>query len=286
MKNSFILLLGSAVLLLGSCDKVEGPYGEKPVVKPGELLTADTFQSVRRIYIEDFTGHTCGNCPEAAQILEQINDIYKSQVVSAGVHTGFFADPAGSKYKADYRTTEGAQLGAEYGIGAEMPKGLINRNTFSGKTVLERNEWASKAALMLAEAPEASMIIRPRFEADSRNLSVDLHTKLLTDFDEQLNYILYLVEDSIQSSQKDYSIPEGERPNYWHRHVLRGSMNGTWGTKLADKGAFSEGEIISNQQTINIPDNWNAQQTWVIALLVRASDKVVIQAETKRITDK
>ena len=72
MKKLCICLLGiCAALLFVQCDKIEEPFMEAGDQK----VTADTpyfevkTQFIQKYLLEEFTGHTCLNCPKAHKIM-------------------------------------------------------------------------------------------------------------------------------------------------------------------------------------------------------------------------
>lgn len=269
------LITGCICLL--SCDKIEGPYGEKVKVN------VDTGTVKRKVLLEDFTGHTCGNCPEAAAITEQLHSLYGEQIVPVCIHVGFFADPAGSKYSANYKTTAGTDLAAFYGIGDVLPKGMVNRKDFDGKKVLDHQDWPSKVAPLVNQQADLSVAISPTYTAASRIMEVTLDFKLLHDVPEQLYYLLYLLEDSLQSPQKNYALPEGEVLNYYHRYVLRTSLNGSWGATISNGNNLSAGQTFKTEHTYTLPAQWNEKRMSLVAIVYRASDREVIQVENAKV---
>ena len=70
-----LLTLTLIILCIASCDKIEPPYSS------GNTNPIDTTSVKRNILIEDFTGHTCPNCPAAAAELETIHSIYGNQII-------------------------------------------------------------------------------------------------------------------------------------------------------------------------------------------------------------
>jgi hypothetical protein len=282
MKNFIRLIFLSLIVVFASCDKVDGPYGS-PVSQIGG---GDTVQIIRKVLIEDYTGHTCGNCPRAAENLHDIEALYGEQIVPMAVHAGFFAAPSGSHYSADYRTQEGNDLDQFFGNSAlGLPNGLVNRSSFGGSTsIINRTDWASKASELVALPPEAWITITPDYNADLRLLSISVNTKILEEINESLNIVYYITEDSIQSPQKDYSLPEPSSiDDYYHRHMLRGSMNGAWGDVLGSGIGYTQNQEINTNATFTLPDTWNANHISVLALVYRTNTKEAVQAEQRNI---
>lgn len=282
MKKLFLVSCLFILSTLLSCDKIDAPYG----IKGKTPVPSDTEVVMRKILIEDFTGHYCGNCPRAARTLSQIHDLYGEKIVAMAAHVSEqFAAPAGVHYPEDYRTETGNELDSYFGNSAAgLPNGLINRKQFDGQTIVQYTAWASKAAELLALTPDAFMWITPDYNQTSRSLSVSVNTKILQNIEESLSLAIYLTEDSIISAQKDYDqTPDPLIPNYVHRHMLRGNINGTWGTLLSAATNYGTGEEFTTTGSITIPAEWNEEHVSVVTVLYRTATKEVVQAEDKKI---
>jgi hypothetical protein len=88
MKNRLPAILALAVFISG-CDEITG-LKRQPVVTsppPGDSV-------VKKVLVEDYTGHTCGNCPAAARMLnDTIKPLYGDRLIVLGIHAGYFAEP-------------------------------------------------------------------------------------------------------------------------------------------------------------------------------------------------
>jgi hypothetical protein len=280
MKTNAAYIAILLITTLLSCDIVEGPYAKK---KGGTNDTTE--QVVRKILIEDFTGHQCGNCPRAAEALKAIEELYPGQIVSLGVHVGFFAEPnATGSYTADYRSETGNELDQYFGNSvAGLPNGLINRISFDNNSIVQYTDWSSKAAQQITLPPDAWIDLNPQYSAASRSLQVSADVDILTAIDDSLHLAFYLSEDNVVSPQKDYSLTPSTILNYTHRHVLRGSMNGTWGLPLVSGSTFAAGSTYSANASFTLPANWNENNVTVVAILFKANSKEVVQAEDVKI---
>ena len=82
MKKHITLL--SIILIITSCDVKEGPF----INDYNSYVNPD-----KKVLIEDFTGHLCPNCPDAARELDAIRNIYDDQVIGMAIHVSSFAKP-------------------------------------------------------------------------------------------------------------------------------------------------------------------------------------------------
>lgn len=107
MKNN--LLLGFVILLiLGACDKIDKPRENTTSLIGVNYIERDNYAvaGFNKVLLEDYTGHTCGNCPRAAEKAEELKTLYKDSLIVIAVHAGSFANPT-SSYPNDYRTNVG-----------------------------------------------------------------------------------------------------------------------------------------------------------------------------------
>ena len=89
MNKYFILILG-LLLYFSSCDIVETPYMNNENVN----IDTNSNNYVKKVLIEDFTGHLCPNCPQAANEIDAIHNIYGDQIIAIAIHvTKSFARP-------------------------------------------------------------------------------------------------------------------------------------------------------------------------------------------------
>src|SRR3954466_14723253 len=104
MKKIILSVFASAVIFFNSCDKIDGPYSEP--------VTIDTSSgtAVRKVLIEEYTGHTCIGCPSAHAEGERLQSLNGNRVIIMAIHSGPFAKPSphvDHSYEYDFRTQEG-----------------------------------------------------------------------------------------------------------------------------------------------------------------------------------
>lgn len=285
MKSVLNILASLSILFLFSCDKIEGPFGENNSNNGGGDTDIVYF---RKVFVEDFTGHTCGNCPRAAEKIELLKGNYGDKIVSMAIHVGFFAEPspAGTEFEADFRTTTGNEIDNFFGnAAAGLPNGLINRKSFSGQTIIQYNDWASKVNELVTIPADAWLIATPTLNQATREVTISVQTKILQEITEPLSIVMYLVEDSIQSPQKDYdpSVPGGVIENYIHRHMLRSSINGAFGQPLSSDLVYTANQQFTTTGNYTVPGTWNLSQMHLITVLYKTATKEVVQVDEKHL---
>src|SRR4051812_39355218 len=91
----YVLCLITYTFFLSSCDKVKEPYVKTNSSSSGCPVPVFPAQTpVRKVLVEDYTGHRCVNCPPAGVTLENLRTTYPQQVIGLGVHANFWAKPS------------------------------------------------------------------------------------------------------------------------------------------------------------------------------------------------
>lgn len=285
------LLFASFLLLLIACEKIEAPYLElvDKHIDTGQNVEDTLYKRI--VLLEDFTGHKCVNCPEAAALANQYSLSRPGQIVIIGVHAGYFATPDGSgHYTADYRTPEGNALNDYFGI-MMYPTGLINRKPFNGSLRLTPDKWEAALDAALQGEPDAFITLKNHWEVNKRKLQVQTRVKALTDLNGPVNLTLCIIENDIVSPQKNNKAAVGPVPDildYKHKHVLRACINGLWGEPVNEGLNLAQNANYNFNHIFYLPDSWNVNHCEVVAYLHYASGSnkdQVIQASVKAIVE-
>lgn len=285
MLFGFVILIAvEASFFLSSCDKIEDPY------LPATTGGGDTsIIKVRKVLIEDFTGHKCGNCPDAATTIQTIKGTYGDRVISIALHTNFYAtpSPAPSPYTYDFRTSAGDEYDGIF-IPVGYPAGMINRRGFPTTTHWKNlGDWANIVDTLLAIAPDAYLKITNDYNSSTRVLNTSVRCEFLNPLNGTYKLIVLLTEDSIIKPQKFYT-PAVDSLTYVHRHVLRDCLTLiNFGDNLIS-GIITAGDTAVKNYTYTLPADFkglapNENHCSVVAYVYNAATYEVIQAEEKKI---
>ena len=154
LKYTIALFFGILLFNITSCDIVEGPYLIDNNTNP-----VDTNTFVKKVLIEDFTGHRCPNCPAAAEELAALQGFYGDRVIGIAIHPSSqaFSTPSpltSSSYTYDFRTEFGDDIDNIFEITTVgLPRGMVNRTGFDTGHQLGKDEWSSIVQTELAKAP-------------------------------------------------------------------------------------------------------------------------------------
>ncbi|MEO8146460.1 MAG: Omp28 family outer membrane lipoprotein [Bacteroidia bacterium] len=271
-KSSVILILAIFSIAIISCDKISPPYTQ-------EIATVVT---KRKVLLEDYTGHTCPNCPNAAKEADTIaNYLYKDQVVVMALHVGGFATPYPGAFYYDFRTTEGTELDNFFALATSgLPKGMINRAGFPALTHKKAySTWANNVFTELSKPVEAAIEISNTYNQSTNTVITTVNSKFVEDLSGKYFLSVFYVEDSIIQPQSTNG--GGTISDYVHMHVLRGSFNGTWGEQIAldpQKDSEVSKTYATPLKTDAVPKNCR-----VVAFIYNFDTKEVVQADEKQI---
>lgn len=310
MKNIISLFFLLLTITIFSCDRVENPY---PPVNPnaGDTSACDTavFPNVtthiRKVLVEDYTGHTCGNCPKAASELKYCDSVYSGQIIPLAVHVGYFAEPcpphalppgapAGS-FPADFRTTVGDDYNTTFQAGLlGLPQGMINRKNFDATNYTHfvnypSHGWTNFVGTFINDPPVADIHIVNDYNASTNTVCSSIKTEFLTNLNGNYKLVVLLTQDSITAWQVDYRLtpPADIVQNYVHRHVLRDAVNSAWGDDIAN-GAVTNGQSVIKKYAYNIPADFkgiptHTEHMHIVAYIYDAATYEVLQAEEAKV---
>jgi thiol-disulfide isomerase/thioredoxin len=254
---------------------------KEPFIERANQQT-DTHAVVQKVLIEDFTGHRCGNCPRAHEKIEELHGIYGDRVITIAIHSGYFATPApASGYPADYRCTAGNDITSFYGV-TDYPTGMVSRKELSGQKLISYGDWGGETAAILQQQPIMGITITNTYSSGSRQIQTKAELLFKESVSEQLKICMFITEDSIISPQTDYSLTPNKIDNYVHRHVLRGSMNGSFGENLP-LSSYASGASVSVTKSLTLDAAWNESNCYVVVYLYKESSEEIVQVEEKKV---
>ncbi|HPI09778.1 MAG TPA: Omp28-related outer membrane protein [Catalimonadaceae bacterium] len=296
MKKTGTLFILALAFLGVSCDII--PYKDAREIRTIIIDTSSNDTNgvdpivPQTVLIEDYTGHTCGNCPEAAREAHRIEKLYPGRVVIMGVHCSFFAKPknyADGSFKEDFRTPAGDALDEKFKVStAGLPKGIVNRGRFGGTTldILNSSEWEGKVSEILSQEPLGiKATLTPDFSVTSRQISLNAKIRFQKGYSGSLKAAVYVTEDSLVNWQKEYDLnfaPPENNPNYLHMHVLRTDMIPGSGTDILNTDAISIDKEITTQWSTTLDPKVKAKNCHVILVVYKSeTDEIVQVAEAK-----
>lgn len=266
------LLYSSAILAvaaLTSCNQVDED-DRYIYVKPAEVS--------KRILIEDFTGQRCVNCPEANNVIHELQEQYGADnIIAVGIHSGSFGKtPAGRPYPlftetGDYYFNQRGIIGQPTGV---FDRQVVSENTNVWGTIVY-NEIQKQANVMLDATTE--------YDSDSRTLNITVNAESTEDLTSSLQ--VWLTEDDIVGVQ--YFPGNVIEREYVHNHVFRTTVNDRDG----DSFNLVTGEKKTATYSITLDESWKPENMDVVAFVFNSSGvqqavkTAVINTETEPETD-
>ena len=248
--NSIVFIF--ATMLIASCDFV---HNANPEITPTVGNSSDSNIIYRKAFVEDYTGHQCGNCPKAADQLKSLEASYPDKIVPLAVHAGFFA-ATNATYPTDFKTTVGTAYDTKFGNSAAgNPNGLINRIGYGTSSFIKNyTAWAGQVASIVAMPAKFQIKIKNTFNSTTKVLDTDITVKSLAANTGMYKLVVLLTEDSVIAEQLDYRILSPPAPNqiktdYEFNHLLRGAINSTWGDAIFTSGAAALNDSVVKSYT-------------------------------------
>lgn len=280
------------LLLFAACDIIEAPYYENPASQLpadeqclADAAAAEPFSEPirRKVLVEEMTGHQCGNCPEAGELIHTLKaNTFPGQMVVVAIHAGALALPksSGEKFTTDFRSSKGNQLYSQLNPFDVVPLGLINRDAI----ILGAGSYQSEITKALNESPEAGLRIFNCFDPDSLTLTSVVDIKYLIDAPASDRLILYVIEDNIVDWQKDYRFNEPDLPDYTHKSVFRDAITSVSGTEISS-GAIAPDDTFTLSFTYQLNPGWDPTNCKVVAFIYDTENEIVRQAEEAFVID-
>lgn len=264
------ILMGAFLMLQTSCDKVENPI--KPAIEldttiyPGNWETypwptwVPNTNTNRNVVLEDYTGHKCPNCPDAATEAAAIETANPDRVFVASIH----ASPGGissfqnvaadcgqpsnpnDKYCTALYCDESIEYGTAFASGFGFfanPMGNVNRITPDGESMFDLyGNWSTRVNNVLAENDlKVNIQSVSNYYAGANGFYLHTEIEFLEDLAGNYNTVVYLLEDEIIDWQTDGTVDDSL---YKHHNTLVGCIDDLpWGqtvvgTNAGDKSYF------------------------------------------------
>ena len=308
IKYIIATLFGILLFNITSCDIIEGPYLIDNNTNP-----VDTNTFVKKVLIEDFTGHRCPNCPAAAEELVSLQDFYGDRVIGIAIHPSSpaFSTPSPlttSSYTYDFRTQFGDDIDNIFEITTVgLPRGMVNRTGFDTQHQLGKDEWSSIVQTELEKAPIFGITLSSNVSNGNGTISITAEALTNINLDkkekiEDYNIVICLTEKNIVQWQKDNTA--GDIEDYEHNHVLRTMINTTFGESIGN--SFVDGDIWEKDYSIDITTlentnenyslntlfmgngnckEWNEDNMEIVVYIYNTFNYEIVQVEEKHLTN-
>ncbi|MBK6342254.1 MAG: Omp28-related outer membrane protein [Flavobacteriales bacterium] len=204
--------------------------------------------ATKSVLIEQYTGTWCQFCPLPNAATNTLND--DPLIVVAKHHNGDELSSASS-------TAYWQQFNANY-----SPAGVMEQEEFGtlGDDAAY-DQWGPRAEQRKQGVSPVSIAVASGFNAWQRLLTVDLAVTFTAAQTGTFVVNAYILEDSINGVQVAGGSP------YMHQQVVREVLGGANGTADVIPATTTAGSTYSHQYTFTVPEQWNAANLRVIAMV-------------------
>ncbi len=269
---SFLAVL--MLLIVAACDKIEPPYRTNV-----EGNGHNGGENVRKVLLEEFTGHQCPQCPAGSKVAAELKALYGERLVLMTIHSGYFARVSDETFSYDFTNSAGDAI-ADYFSVVLNPRGLVNRKPHAGSLLHPPEAWGDAISEIIDLEPDFNMDIQLAYQQGDLEVDIEVNSLITS----QNTYYLsaFLIEDGIISPQRtnDPNYPAGVIENYEHNHVLRKNINDVWG-ELMNEGVINPQDQFKFEYQLQLDDHLVPENCSVIAFVYNEDSKEIIQVEVE-----
>jgi hypothetical protein len=267
MKKTICFVSLGFAMIASSCKK-EGTVN-LPVPDTSKTITAIPASFSQKVLIEEFANTGSGFCPTADyylnQYLTQINGEFPDRVYGTTIHVADIMEVSQLQYSSPTQNI----LDTMFNNTGGYPVGMSNRNDPDPLNV----SWTSCAAEvpgLLGQNPKCGLAIDAS-QVSGNTLSLTVHAGFRTDVAGEYRLHVYLVENSVQSSDSIYdqfnTTADTACPyfysanpihNYVHKNVLRKVISTVGNGEVIPSTYMKKGKQFIKKYTVNLSGfNWN-----------------------------
>lgn len=276
-KIIYPIVVLALVLSMGSCK-------EQPIVLSHSVEGTDTTYVAspeapqpKKVLVTELTGVRCPNCPNGAELLEDLNEQNGDALVVVGIHSGILTQPFEKtgdheKSKFDFRTEDGdAILNQIFGGDPNAkPAACFNRLPLAtGQSnpyflTSSSQQWSPGLSEALGQENPVLINVSVSSDYNAATGKYDIEAKVAYNQEvtgtQRLN--LFLTQDSIVDVQETDD-PFNQYPdNYVFMNTFRKAITGVSGQPVLDSLSAKEaGRVFIFRTSIEI--NASANQEWV-----------------------
>jgi hypothetical protein len=299
MNKSIIYFLVLFTVFFSAC-KEEPPYinftPNRTIGDTNYIKSPVPSAESKAIYIEEYTGVQCPNCPKAqaeAKIIANNNPnrVFILTFHPLGIMTALTrpfdaskGDKRTSKY--DFRTEAGARIFEMVGFNqtGSLPTGNISRRLFQGENQrnIDYQKWPAYAAQDLALSTPVNIEVKAKNISDSIEIELTLtYTQNVSDS----HYVSIAIAESkiidVQES-KDNNGASIYEDNYEHNHVFRTMVTSFFGDYL--NASLVPGRVFYKKYRVLRNKAWNAANLEVVSLVhLNTTQKNVLHAKSAKV---
>lgn len=234
-------------------------------------LPVSTTAGKKQVLIEEFTGNTCGYCPDGHRISDLITSANPGKAFSINIHTGSYSVPASATSSKDFRTTDGNSILSISPMWVTgYPAGAVNRAPLTsgvpqttGGLAMSRSYWAANANTILTQNSYINVAGQAFLNPNTRVLTINMEVYYTSSAPAGVSsnrISIALVQNNIIAYQlgSSYYPAMIVGSDYRHNHALRDIIT-----------TPATGEVMSGPVTSGT--KWTKSYTYTVAATIPAS---------------
>ncbi len=259
----------TATLSLVACDEI---------AEGDRFIEVEAAKAERAVLVEEFSGQFCTNCPDGAEKLAEIHDMYAKEngmdLIVVSIHCGTRQRPPLGLHENNTQyvglTTDfGEALYAKYNSPA-LPAAVIDRTT----APIENMEgWLTPISTAFNVPASLTLSAEATYNPADGMITVTVDGRSTQALEGNLH--VWLTEDDIVTVQKlkpeDKPLFGGSEYNYEHKfsHIFRASFTPIEGVpaKYDVVATASDAKVF----TVKAGDKWNVNNMTVVAFVDNAN---------------
>jgi len=266
----------SLFISIVSCDVIDEPFKGPPSPTDTTNLAdvASISQTQTTVFVEDFTGHRCKNCPKAGKVMKTLDSLYGEQFVGLAVHAGPESFTGVTEdYPTDFTTEAGDDILQFFNIFA-LPLGMVQRMDFPN-TQKTYTAWVSLSGTELANNPQILLDLDSDYDAVSGAAVLRYKVKPQVSLNNGLKVAVFIKESHIVAPQL---MPDNTRnANYVHNNVLRAAPLGSFGQDLTTD-ACGSGDVFSDMVLTGTSEDWDPSECEWVVIVYDPSNYRILQS--------
>ncbi|MGM9817203.1 MAG: choice-of-anchor J domain-containing protein [Lepagella sp.] len=246
-----------------------------------------TFEPVKRVVLEEYTGTTCPNCPQGIIAIENLENLFGDRFIPISIHT-YTGDPYSNSALEAYSSALGLMA---------APSGMIQRNGWilsplstddDGYIIFSNGFglWQDMVAKELNNPTYLELSVPTvTFDEDTRDITLSVQLQSALNMKNQyINVFPVALEDGLINSQDNnfyiYDDPAlGEwglngiygyatAYNVTHNDVVRAYWGGINGSNIGFPQKLTAGDKYIQDLILSYPENVEVQENGKIVLMI------------------
>lgn len=233
------------------------------------------------VLLEEFTGVTCPNCPQAHQAISGFQGQYPGRVIAVGYYAHGMAQtkPIEGLTIQDFRNDKATELGNNFFGGVPfLPSGTIDRIPDNDQYLYQSNKWGGILTSRISLSSPVNLYVTGSYDADEQQATALVKMAFTADVNRQLSLTLLVVENDIIDAQ-EYGLRIDTF--YKHAHVMRDIITPNAGMSILDSIAVKPAGLVYERNfTFAVDPSWKAENCQVVAFVSynEPDSKEVVQA--------